>query len=227
MTLAAKLSMLTLALLFAACAPAPQVAQIPTLAILPSATPTATLIPTSTWTATATSAPTETATPDLRATEIAQLQLTNAAGEQTLAALQTLMAASPTFTPTPSLTITDTLTPTITHTPTPTDQPVEAMQPELLYVRAVANLRTCASRSCAQTGQAARGRHGSMATGRISGEAVRTRQYALVSRRSSRGAGLHLQRSGRRCAADAHPDADSAAAGRRPAAAERSRYSVH
>lgn len=88
---------LTLALfLCAACDSAPQeIADLPTVAQLPTLTPSSTLAPTETSTATLT--PTETQTPTITPTE--------------------------TLTVTPSVTITDTPSPTPTSTPTETPQP--------------------------------------------------------------------------------------------------------
>lgn len=112
---------LLLLLLTVACAPQPV---LPTLAVLPSLTPlpTLTLTPSATW------------TPDSAATAQAERKTTSAAIELTIAALETLSAP----TPTPSLTI------TLTSTP----DGVQSIPPVLLYVRAPANLRACASRDC-------------------------------------------------------------------------------
>ncbi len=181
----AKLQIVAFVLLVAcmtACAPVPQAVQIPTLAVLPSATATLTATLTNTFTpvptstATATVAPTETETPNALATQVAQGDLTNQALQTTLAALWTQAAASPTpdtptATATPEITFTPSLTITSTLTPSLTSQPVQVIQPALLYVRATANLRACAKVICAQVGQLHEG-DTVMATGMTQGDAV-------------------------------------------------------
>ncbi len=69
------------------------------------------------------------------------------------------------------LTAPETFTPTITLTPSPTELPVEVMLPERLYVRALANVRSCADRSCPPVGRLREGEH-ILVTGTIQGEAI-------------------------------------------------------
>lgn len=148
----------------AACAPsATRVVIIPTLAELPSETPTST----ATSTLTPTLRPTDTPTPNLLETQIIYLNATNAAAQQTLAALLTQKAPTntPEFTFTPSVTITSTLP------PSETPPAVIAMQPQPIYIMSTANLRTCAHRDCERIAQLQPGET-VMATGTILGEAI-------------------------------------------------------
>ncbi len=89
-----------IAILFAACSPESQVAELPTLAVLPSLTPS--LTPTLTPTPTNTLTPTPTNTPTATAT------------------FTPTLSATPTVTHTATVTSTSTVTPTNTQTPTAT-----------------------------------------------------------------------------------------------------------
>lgn len=151
----------------AACAPAAkQIVVLPTLASLPTSTPAPTATPVPTSTPTPTIIP-PTATPNLIETQVAQLQATNDAAQNTLAAL--LTGSAPTATPNASLTPSPTIT--LTLTPTSAPPPVVAMQPQVIYIRSTANLRGCASRECEPAAQLPEGAT-VMATGTTQGEAI-------------------------------------------------------
>ncbi|MEO8392346.1 MAG: hypothetical protein ABI700_05070 [Chloroflexota bacterium] len=170
------LTLLILWCIFAACAPAvTKIVVIPTLAVLPSATPfpTASASPTVIPSATSTPQPTATNTPNLLETQIAQLNATNVSSQLTLDTLLTKSAPTLTLalTLTPSQTITNTLTPSLTATFTLTMPSVVAMQPQTLYVRSTANLRTCAASTCDKIAQLHEGDTIS-ANGTIQGEAI-------------------------------------------------------
>lgn len=169
---------LVLLLMVAACAPpTQQIVVLPTLAALPTTTPAPTYAasPTEstarapTQTHTPTSVP-PSATPNLMETQVALLQATNEAAQATLNVLLTRSVSTQTLSITLTLshTITQTLTPSLTLSPT---RPVVAMQPQLIYVRSAANLRTCASRDCESIAQLETGAT-VMATGSIQGEVV-------------------------------------------------------
>lgn len=148
-------------LLISACVPnSGQRIDIPTLAVIPSATPTVTDTPTRTHTPadTPTRTPSRTPTPNRAETEIAGLQQTNAAVQATL---DTLLTQS-----------VPTLTPSITQTPSQTPLPTAiAMPAQWVYAQGTANMRTCAQSGCEvvaqlQTGEAV------AANGTVQGEAL-------------------------------------------------------
>jgi hypothetical protein len=166
--------LLILLCILVACAPAaPQIIIMPTLAVLPSVTPlpTDTSSPTMMPSATPTPQPSATNTPNSLETQIAQLNATNVSSQLTLDAL--LTKSAPTFTLavtlTPSETITNTLPPSLTATFTATAPSVITIQPQLIYVRSTANLRSCASSDCEPLAQLQAG-NSLMATGTIEGE---------------------------------------------------------
>ena len=166
-----KIRFLLLALLMlTACTFSAEVAEVPTVAVLPSLTPTSTQTATATDTPTITPSPTATWTPNMK-TEVAQGNETNEAAQATLVALWTRMASTSTYTPSPTFTLTPSQTITMTLTPPPTTEPVRAMQPTLLYIRSLANLRSCPQTACARVAQL-RERDTVMATGVVNGEAV-------------------------------------------------------
>lgn len=152
------------------------IVQVPTEAVLPRATPTETLAPSITPTPTETLTPSSTWTPDVMATAVANGNATNAALQETLNAVWTAMAPtatpSQTYTPSatllPSLTVTPTIAPSRTPTFTPTAQD---MRPTVMYVRALVNLRTCASTDCDRVVQRNSG-DAVMVTGRVQGQEV-------------------------------------------------------
>lgn len=156
----------------AACAPSgTRVVVVPTLAELPSETPTSTDLPT----LTPTLRPTDSPTPNPLETQIAALNATNSAAQQTLDALLTGSAPTSTLMVMLTNTLPATLTPslTITNTLPPSETPpaVVAMQPQTVYAVSAANLRTCAHRDCERIAQLQPG-EAVMATGTILGEAI-------------------------------------------------------
>jgi hypothetical protein len=164
--------------ILAACAPAgTKIVVMPTLAVLPSATPqpTATSTPTIFPSDTATPTSTATETPNALETQIAQLNATNISSQRTLDTLLTRNAPTNTLvvTLTPSETITNTLTPSQTATLTPVPPSVVAMNPQVIYVKSTANLRTCAAQSCEKIAQLQPG-DVIMANGTIQGEEINT-----------------------------------------------------
>jgi hypothetical protein len=110
------------------------------LATTPSLLPSNTPIPTATPTAN-------------EATLVAQMVMTNEAGLLALTAMWELASASPTFTMMPSLTITPTQSPPPTETPTNAPAGVNEIRLTTLYVRALANLRTCPDTDCPRVAQ--------------------------------------------------------------------------
>ncbi len=174
------LAIIAFLLLVSACVPGSgQRIDIPTLAVLPSATSTVTDTPTQTDTPslTPTRTPSRTLTPNRVETEIAALQGTNAAAQATLDALLTLSVP--------------TLTPSISLTPSETPLPTAAAIPvQWLYAQTAASLRTCAASRCEAITQLQAG-EAVTANGTIAGEALVTGS-PLWYRVDSRGRELYV-----------------------------------
>ncbi len=143
--------LLALLLFLAACTNTPRSETLPTLAQSVDSTPAAN------------------ATASLLETHVAQSVATNQAALAALSALWTQVAPGQSLPPAPSLTITNTplSVPAQTHTP----EPVVAMEPQLLTIRSLANLRACPDTNCSRLAQLQPSDR-VMATGSVTGESI-------------------------------------------------------